>query len=167
MEQAFYQTFKSKVVDVALQGGNWQIIVDASITTSEDCLAIYGSKWDEPHCLRLYRWVSYEGTICDSDGYFTDPLAVGTTCHYGLATQIDFDNMEKYGVDLGLYYDNALDCALNGNGTPDLVNLPLDGTLPRCWYNIKTWRAKFTNLQVGRFGGSNQQLDEVAWDEDV
>lgn len=84
-------------------------------------------------------------------------------CDYAAAGEADFENIDKYGLDFDEYVKSALDCAVNGDGdkTVDLVNLPLDGSLPRGWYNIDTWKGRFSQSWTGRF----VRVQTIEWED--
>ena len=82
----------------------------------------------------------------------------GSEGNYGCGTGIndcDIFNMSDdeynkltdfYKMDLEAYYRAAHDCAVNGNGEVDEENLPLDGSVPTCFFNPRTFVGdKFNN----------------------
>lgn len=58
-------------------------------------------------------------------------------CNNVPATTDDYANLqEKYGFNMGEYFQSALDCARDGpeDSVPDVWDLPADGAAPLCWF---------------------------------
>ena len=53
--QDFYKLFRNKVVDIALQGGNFQVIGDLNLDTQDACESNIGEwieRWKGSHCVK-------------------------------------------------------------------------------------------------------------------
>ena len=114
--------------------------------------------WIEPYCFRLFRRYINNGAKCQYyDGQAVD---MGDPCEYAAADDSVYDNIEKYGLDFAEYVKDAFACARDGDGTVDLQDLPIDGTLPLCWFNIETKAANFQWKALGRNGKSQNVVEE-------
>ncbi|KAK3703000.1 hypothetical protein LTR37_014730 [Vermiconidia calcicola] len=116
-----YEMLNKKLVDVALQQFGYRVLADHQYEDAESCGAQAGAHWldlDGGRCMRLAFEDTWTGKW----------LPAGE--------EISKAAEEKYGMDVLGYFSNVCDCSMNGSGETDLANLPTDGSLPQCFYNI-------------------------------
>ncbi|KAK6541781.1 hypothetical protein TWF694_007565 [Orbilia ellipsospora] len=111
---------RQALVARALKSTGHIVFVDTGVLRPEDCNTT-GSRWVVGQCLKLSR--------STRDGVFTD-------VDPNLALKLD---KAPYNINLPEFYLNAFQCpaakALNG-GQISSLGLPLDGTLPPCFFDL-------------------------------
>jgi hypothetical protein len=118
---AGFDLITKKLVDISLTEHGYQWLPDDNYEDQESCEEQSVAFWrdiDDGACMRL----TYRGD--------------GDSNHYYVVDDDLVSKIEDYGIDLGEYVDYSCDCALNGDGEPDYENLPQDGSIPQCFYNI-------------------------------
>jgi len=179
--QDFYNSFRLKLVDSALQQGLFKVIAETNIETEEDCEAYndpqaisdgtgaLGSHWIDQFCLRLFREFP-NGQTCErqtlADGPAVPEGENGRPCTYAPATQVDLNNIVKYELDIRTYVEYTYNCTTQGNGTVDMVNLPLDGSLPLCWFSLETLIGNFQWRSTGTGSRGAKTQKQVLVEDD-
>ena len=125
---AGYKAIEKKMVDIALQEYGYRILPDDNFEDEASCHQEVGAHWmtyaGKDHCMRLaYR--------------------SGSDYEFWPATESVIKAIEeKNDIHLRGYFTSACDCSINGSGEPDTDNLPVDGSVPRCFYNIQCQSAE-------------------------
>jgi len=114
--------------------GGISVVAVENLDSSDECTQFHGTRWVEDQCFRLYR-KEREETMCQ--GSFGQ-IATGNAkvaCNWVAVEDAVYDNMEKRGIDLEVYYQQAYDCAKEGNReATEELHLGED-YLPLCWFN--------------------------------
>lgn len=148
--QTAFDSFTGKLVDTTLQGANFELIADLNLKTQDDCEEWYGAQWRDPYCWRIFRHYEnppkckYPNGPIDDDGV--------STCEWAAATELDYDKIDDYGLKIAEYVDRLVECAEQGNQEVDLLALPIDGSLPVCWYNMPVKAGYLGWTAIGRTG---------------
>jgi hypothetical protein len=71
-----------------------------------------------------------------------------------LPKRADVDKLaDKYRIDFKEVFTNAVECATNNPGDPDIANMPQDGKLPHCYFRLHVKRGTF---QLGGHHGKDR-----------
>ena len=135
--------------------GGFSVIADKNKLTEKTCTDSYGAHWLYGYCFRIFRDHGDNEQPCEGTNGQQADKGTGILCKWTAANDEVYDVMQRHGVNVTEYYDQAYDCARREKHDVEMEMQVAEG-LPPCWYNPGAWPAKFTSN--GPYGGLSQHI---------
>lgn len=125
----------NKLLDVAMQTADIKVMADYNNKSCDSKGYVWLDDIDGGRCFHLVRLSGQNpGNHCGSADNKCRPDSISDDVYDKLT--------DSYGFDLESYYRGAYACAAAGGGDFDVSNLPLDGSIPTCFYNPRTFKGE-------------------------
>ncbi|RKL02452.1 hypothetical protein BFJ70_g17353 [Fusarium oxysporum] len=166
----------SELDNIIEQSGSFveQRLVMQAITRKNNFILIWNSRYGEPitekYCKErkdacktaIWKRSAWPDTNCDITGSDMEP------CHREPRRPTkDWMNKatDKYGVDMKMVIDSAIECAFNDPHEPDFKSIEVGGGVPYCFFNLPVKRGKWVlGNRVARHPETHEKFKMSKWE---